>query len=74
MNWLEETGFKVGIFVAGCAGAVASFLNPQKLKWHERLLTIFVGGISAMYITPAATSVIDAVHKIGVNGQLFVGF
>jgi len=74
MSWVEETGWKLGIFLAGCAGAVASFLNPQKLKWYERMLTIFVGGISAMYITPFTVSVVSGFHDVSSSAQLFLGF
>lgn len=74
MSWIDETGFKLGVFLAGCAGAVASFLNPQKLKWYERLLTIFVGGLSAMYITPFSVSVIAVLHSVSPSAQLFLGF
>jgi len=74
MNLAEEIGFKLGIFLAGCAGAVASFLNPQELKWYERALTIFVGGVSAMYITPFAVTVVDVLHKVNPSAQLFLGF
>lgn len=74
MNFVEEIGFKLGIFLAGCAGAVASFLNPQKLTWYERALTIFVGGLSAMYITPFTVQVVAVLHNVGSSAQLFIGF
>ena len=74
MNWLEETGFRLGIFLAGCAGAVASFLNPQKLTWYERALTIFVGGVSAMYITPFTVGILAVLHGVSSSAQLFIGF
>ena len=74
MSAWEELGWKFGIFMSGCAGAVASFMHPQKLKWHERALTIFVGGLSAMYITPFAVSVVGILHDVGSSAQLFLGF
>jgi|TARA_R110000851_G_scaffold267356_1_gene419838 hypothetical protein len=76
MSWdfADEIGFKLGVFLSGCAGAVASFLNPQKLSWYERALTIFVGGLSAMYITPFTVSIFSNMHDVSLSAQLFLGF
>ena len=51
-----------------------NILNPQKLSWYERGLTIFVGGLSAMYMTPFTVSVFSNLHDVSVSAQLFLGF
>lgn len=70
MNVFEETGVKVGFFVAGCLGALSSFLKPQKLSRWQRALTFFSGGFSAMYLTPILIMPLEAVHEIGYSGEL----
>ena len=74
MNWYEETGLKIGLFVAGAVGSVASFLKPQKLNLKQRILTVFSGGMSAMYLTPIIISPVEAVREMSQEWVLGVGF
>lgn len=74
MNWFEETGIKVGLFAAGAIGSIASFLKPQKLNWKQRLLTVFSGGMSSMYLTPILISPIEAVREMSQEWILGIGF
>jgi hypothetical protein len=74
MNWVEETGIKVGFFIAGCAGALVSFLKPQELSWKERVLTFVAGGLSAMYLTPVTIMGIESVRPISPSAEFAVAF
>lgn len=72
-NWqeiIEETGIKIGLFIAGCVGAIVSFLKPKKLTLPERILTVLAGGFTAMYVTPVAVGLI----KIGDSGSFFLAY
>jgi len=73
-EWIQETGFKVGVWIAGALGSVASFLKPQNLKWYERCLTVFVGGFSAMYLTPPFLDWVSEWKQIGQSGELAVAY
>jgi len=74
MNFFEETGVKVGLFMAGAIGSVVSFLRPQDLNWRQRALTIFSGGMSSMYLTPIIISPIESVREMSQEWTLGTAF
>jgi hypothetical protein len=74
MNFFEETGFKIGLFFAGAVGSVVSFLRPQDLNWKQRVLTIFSGGMSSMYLTPIIISPIESIREMSQEWMLGAAF
>lgn len=48
---MQDIGFEMGLFVAGCIGAISNIDN-QKLKRWEKILAFISGGAIANYITP----------------------
>lgn len=71
---VEETGIKIGLFVAGCFGALVSFLKPKKLAPWERFLTVLAGGVTSMYLTPFAISAVAFFVKLGANATFCIAF
>lgn len=77
MNWFEDIGLKIGDFLAGCAGAfvsLVSLLQPKKLKWNERLLIFVAGGLSAMYIAPFVTGLVESIRPLGSSAEFFMAY
>ena len=70
MNWIEETGFKIGLFLAGLVGAATSLLKPHKLSIYQRVFTILAGGGAAIYLTPVFIAPVENFHEIGHSGEL----
>lgn len=48
---LQDVGFEIGLFIAGCIGAISN-LDNQKLKTWQKIFAFISGGAIANYITP----------------------
>ena len=72
-NWAdfyEQISLKIGVFMAGAAGAFVSFSKHKQLTWLQRLATLACGGFTARYMTPLATEF----FHMSENGALFSAF
>lgn len=54
MTWFDESGigFKIGVGLAGFWGAVASLSFVPQLKPWQAASIVFVGTVTAIYLTP----------------------
>lgn len=50
-TFLQDLGFEIALFIAGCLGAMSN-INNQKLKVWQKLIAFLSGGAIANYLTP----------------------
>lgn len=55
----NEVGIEVASLFAGLAGGLASITKEKKLTKTQRFITVIVGGLTAAYLTPVFSILIN---------------
>lgn len=72
-EFAKNYGVSVGLFIAGAFGAALLSSKDENLTKKQRGVAIFSGGITAVYVTPLAVSVINQVFNVSIGESIMPG-
>lgn len=69
IDFLEDIGFEILLFIAGVMGAISNTANQKLPKW-QRIFAFFSGGAIAVYLGP----IIYIYFNVNENAKYGIGY
>lgn len=73
-QFFHELGIDLTLFIAGIAGGIASITKEKQLNIWERMLTVLVGGLSAIYMTPIISNFVNLGDEMKYGVAFVIGY
>ena len=70
---LKDYGLEITLFIGGAFGAAMFSSKDENLTKTQRGVTIFFGGVTAVFVTPLAVAVINQVFKVSIGESIMPG-